>query len=449
MKKVLQLINTRVDPSRVLRLLSVLALHGDTLVKQEVIRRGRRVLDAIHAHRDNMLAAEFGVVALSHALEATYLHSGHEPFDFKDLLSAVLTLSTTLLCDPHPSHNLVLHIIPILIHGVEMLSRGHLQQITPQLEFFAALTRSTNISLRRASLIVFQTLNPREVNNYRPRRPPFSVRSHQIPPLLRRALEDYGFERCETWLVERFTNIIVKAVHDFVKDRDLYKFGVTMAEHLPQSTYIHRPEDYPDFAHPSSPYTTWKEYLPAAAKILRKRGDAVHLDMADILDLEYMFSGVNVERRVSFAREVLARNPQHAFAHMVLCVNLQYGEEAEQVAKDGLDLPSATPFLRRFFLRRLMAAGAAIASSVLLAASPSDERMRRDGTQRLDAALRYAEQLMNEAPPDSTEMIEAIDFYLAYTFVLRGSELSDDLSELQVRALRRASSGPFEIRLLN
>ncbi|KAI0808000.1 hypothetical protein C8Q74DRAFT_1380240 [Fomes fomentarius] len=182
LKKVLQLINTRVDPSRVLRLLSVLALHGDALVKQEVIRRGRRVLDAIHAHRNNMFAAEFGIVALSHALEATYLQSGHQPFDFKDLLSAVLTLSTNLLCDPHPSHNLVLHTIPILIHGVELLPRGHLQQITPQLEFFAALTRSTNISLRCASLVVFQTLNPKKVNIHRPQRPPFSVESHQIPP---------------------------------------------------------------------------------------------------------------------------------------------------------------------------------------------------------------------------------------------------------------------------
>ena len=215
---------------------------------------------------------------------------------------------------------------------------------------------------------------------------------------------------------------------------DFFTFGVTMAQHLLHSRCIRRSCDIPNLEQVAKPYRSWEDCMRAAAECLRGRGDPKYLDMADVLDLETAVSGGTGDRAgaVAMAREVLKRNPSHAYAHMIICIHTGVNTGLD-VGQNGLKLPGATPFIRRSILKCLTQVYTITALDLLLRAPPADTHLRRTGAETLTMAREYAEMFIAEAPPDCTDLVDVLDAYILHTFILRGSELSENLSELKVR----------------
>ena len=71
---------------------------------------------------------------------------------------------------------------------------------------------------------------------------------------------------------------------------------------------------------------------------------------------------------------------------------------------------------------------------------PGTEGDKRElGLAALRMARKNALTFMAEAPPDSTDMREILNWYILDTIALRGPELSEDLAAFQVRFSIRAS----------
>ena len=428
------------EPRGILHLLSLLSRHGESSARREVVREGKPILDAIKDHlgRDSDIV-EFGVATLAHALESVLDRDFPTNLFEKLRMYLLLTVTVNVCLDPTVSHTVALHAIPIIMHGIRACPWQLVKKnVTPALVFVAALSRSDNISLRCAALFIYSGLyDLPPVSNRVPicTNPSLNLTSRRLPPDLRRAVEDYGIDRCEATLLEKCTKALTQGIQDLIMTGDLYTFGTTMAEHLLHSRYTRSTGDIaPHLQRSRSSYRSWEDCMRAAAGCLRARRDPRHLDMADVLDLETAVSGGtgDPEDGVVLAREVLKRNPRHAFAHMILCIHTNDPVEAVQTAQRGLDLSDLTPFIRRSILRCLMHTHASAAWNILLGASPADERLRIAGAAGVKIALQYAEAFIAEAPPDCSHLSQVLDEYIVHTFVLAGSGLSENLSELEV-----------------
>ena len=446
LQKVLQLLAIPVDRGRVLQALSILTKTDERRRKVwvTVLSSNTSILDVLRDNGDDPSVTKFALAVIAHSLQSTYTRGppvnkskGLSPVDIN--VTELFKLTMNSLDGPFPGHGVVLHALTILDFCVRVYAHGSTQPITPALHLLAAFTRSANISLRCVAVSALESLATSSTDPA-PAPVPVPARSlarvlEDCPLHLRQLMENYGMERCELMEVERVSIKIVDILRIFVEDRDLYRLGTTLAYHLVRTTYTSRYDQFPDFAAAGVPREhRWKQCMRAAAEVLRERGDDAHLDMADVLDLEYMFSTSPPDRIVAFARKVLRRNPRHAFAHFCLCSNLPVlgPGEALQFATQGLELPDASPYMRRAFLTILLELSHTRAWNLLLGASPADAEMRKEGIVALEDALRYADMFFPESPPDCQALVRFLNRYITDTLILRGAGIGEDLSELQV-----------------
>ncbi|KAI0748751.1 hypothetical protein C8Q80DRAFT_756778 [Daedaleopsis nitida] len=433
--KALQLLGTAqaVDPCtrrRTLHLVSMLSRYEDEPGVKMSLRKGNLALKTFRRFPSDPRMRDFAIATVAHSVDV-------EIRDY-DLATGWPETITSALADPFAAHDELRHAIPILIYFAHGRSSHEMEKLPGITAFFAALSRSYDITLRCLSMWTLVGI-PSLFDNMPTS---FVLTPERLPPHLRRTLEEYGMDRCDSILMERFMRKLSPILRDLVKYHDLYKFGTVMAEHLVLSQYVCRYKYLPKFPVKGLPYETWKHALPAAAKVLRERGDAAHLDMADILDLEFMIScSTDPNEKLSLARAVIARNPRHGFARMVFCLEAQDREEAIRVAEEGLELcRDASPYIRRQLLRHLAQDNTQKGWFLLLGASLSDVERRSAGASCLEAVARYAGMFISEAPPDAEYLVHVLDLYLVNMLILRGSALSENLSELQPYLDRREAA---------
>ncbi|TFK93224.1 hypothetical protein K466DRAFT_581180 [Polyporus arcularius HHB13444] len=427
------------DQGCLLKLFSLIVRHGSDSVKLEILRHHMLpMIVVLERHLKDPHASEFGVIAVSHCYEAV-----HPPFSLKNppgIADGGLALSMEAIVEifrrSNPSHNLILHGLPILMLHARLCPWDMVDDLTPSLQLFCAMTRSENIILRCAAMWVFLGVYPKELEDATPdlfSPLEFDDSLEDLPADLRAAMESYGIDRCETTLLRRCTEGFLDLLWDFLDDRSLYKFGRTMADILVQGRYVYGDDDIPDYENSDLPFSDWVECMPAAARVLRQHphGSAADLDRADVLDLEYLIMTKPSAEVEDFARRVMARNPQHAYAHVIFCMRAADHEEVLQVAKDGLQIEHITPYMRRHLLLVLMDRHIAKAWTLLLEATPANARRRRLGTDALLVGLEYAQVLMREAPPDSRDLMRVFNAFILNTLPARGHELSEDLRELR------------------
>ncbi|KAI0697317.1 hypothetical protein C8T65DRAFT_26518 [Cerioporus squamosus] len=427
------------DQGCLLKLFSLFVRHGSDSVRLEILREHMLTMVVVLEQRlKDPHASEFAVIAICHSYEAVY-----PPFSLKNppgITDGALGLSMETITDIfrrfNPSHNLILHGLPTLMLHARLCPWDMVDDITPTLQLFCAMTRSENITLRCAAMWVFLGVYPKQLETSTPDLfSPLDCDTYpkDFPADLRAVMEDYGTDRCETTLLRKCTELFIDLLWDFLDDRSLFKFGTKMANILVRGRYVYGDDDIPDYADSDLPFDDWVECMPAAAGVLRKHphGLAADVDRADVLDLEYLIMTKPDEEVEAFARDVMARNPNHAYAHVIFCIRGANHEEVLQVAKRGLEIENITPYLRRHLLLVLMDRHIAKAWTLLLEATPADTRRRRIGTDALLAGLGYAEVLIREAPPDSLELMRVFNTYILNTLPARGHELSEDLAELR------------------
>ena len=427
------------DQGCLLKILSLIVRHGGDSVKLEILREHMLPLIVVlEQHLDDFRSSELAVITICHCYEILY-----PPFTYKDppgfsdgALSLAVNTITDIFRHSNPSHNLIIHGLPTLMLGARVCPWDMIDDMALTLQLFCAMTRSENISLRCSATWVLLGVYPRELEKGAPSLfSPLRFTLEGFPADLRAVMDEYGLERCETTLLRRCTKLFIDLLWNFLDDQNLFKFGTKMANILIHGRYFYDDGDIPDYAESNLPFDDWVECMPAAAKVLRQHphGGAVDLDRADVLDLEYLIMGKPHEEVEAFARNVMARNPQHAYAHVLFCMRAANHQEVLEVAKRGLEIEDITPYLRRHLLVVLMDRYVTKAWTFLLEAGPADTRMHKVGTEALLTGLEYAEVMLREAPPDARDLMRVFNTYILNVISARGPELSEDLSELKVR----------------
>lgn len=424
--KLLNILSSPTEIPRVFVTLSLISQYGNDDVRGQILRGASQLVYAMSIWRYPVVI-EHAVVTLAHCFEPQLFSERTVPGMMRETpLPSILSTTTELLfAPPTPSPRTVLHALPILMLGAEIFSAlpERQEEATPILELLAVLIRSPDISLRCAAMWLFSHLysedEPADLD------PPSTFITHTE--------QTASHEYCQ---MERTSQHFVVASWDYLKDRDLLKFGRSMVAIIQEAQYLYVDGFAPtpdDFKIAKLPFKSWEECLPAAAALLRQAGE---LDDADLLELEYLMITTSMELAASRAKEVMARNPQHVHAHFVFCTTSQDRETSFQVAIRGAELKKVTPFWRRQLLVNATELSGLKAWNLLLSASPSDWQRRRAGEEYLKAQLNYAETFISIAPPDSRDLPRIIDCYITCMLILRGPVLSADLAELKVRGVQ-------------
>ena len=145
-------------------------------------------------------------------------------------------------------------------------------------------------------------------------------------------------------------------------------------------------------------------------------------------------------------REVIMRNPSNPYALVVGVLHVRDHaadpEAALRIATETLQRADAVPlhpYVRRHILFSLIQLVYQIGWSALLLTHPGPDaaRTHTHAAACLRAVVGWAGRFCADAPPDAIDLPRALELQLTCELVLRGSKLSDGLSELEVRQRRR------------
>ena len=443
LSKITSLLSTPVDCIRVLCILPYLTQHGDSSARLEVLRSCDYLFHAIQNQNGNPALPEYAIVALAHSVDPMYRHGVDAPteldnFPITTLLDVILDLLRP--SESSLSHSATVHAIVILRWIVDSCPWEMVDNITPALRFFAGFLRCDNISLRSVALHPFCALYPKERHMSNVNVPgPYKYALEDLPPGVRHIVEGYGVERCETTLFARVRGNFLAAARNLLSDGDLYNFGTTIAQGLVEcrDAIDFRDVDLPNPRDLGLPFASWESRIPAAADVVRTHSGEHNSDMADVLHLELLsFRHSRDDVVAAFARNVLARNPRHIYAHIMLYDSTADREEALGVARNALDLLDASPYTRRLFLRMFFHSSVAKAWTILSGASPHERQVWMHGSDILEEGIKAAESYISGAPPDCRDSVDVLDQYITWTFLLKGAKVGRGLASLQVRVCR-------------
>ncbi|KAI0703512.1 hypothetical protein C8T65DRAFT_578742, partial [Cerioporus squamosus] len=228
----------------------------------------------------------------------------------------------------------------------------------------------------------------------------------------------------------------VEAMSKAARDQDLASLGRSIADIVKRSPAVvegnwqQLQRSGNQLGGRGLPFSRWSDALPECAKVLRRSGARADRDAADILDMKFFMLRDRAEEAVALAKETIARDPTHVYAHYMvsLCGDTAEGFEA---ATRGLQCPEVTPFLRKQMLWRAVDFGVWQGFEQILTADEDDIQSRDMGVALLHTAWENAKTFLTEAAPDAHLRLTMLGWSLLLTFVLRGPELSDNLTEIE------------------
>jgi hypothetical protein len=173
--------------------------------------------------------------------------------------------------------------------------------------------------------------------------------------------------------------------------------------------------------------------LPVCAKKIRDRGIAKESEIADVLYLKWALSNTSAVGRHRIADTAIKRNPGNAYLYYIRSLRASPTEGLE-IARKGLMCSGLTDFLRSQLLNLVVehSLAAALQSIGDLEISGSHGV---DGPRiaRLKSAFGDSANLTLRAPLDGFRTRKTILSHVFLCIAYKGSEISQDLTELQVR----------------
>lgn len=411
-------------------------------VLDDIARHGDDLCHIIQDHPNDRLVTELAVVILAHIAHLKILSlpkaSNRQLADMglRDMLPTMLHVMRS----PHPSKSLFMHALMALVTTAQYIPAQC--KPYPSLNIlFVALLRANDLRTRSAALEGI--LNICHIDSEADK---YEVDLHHLAQSLDCAqppLASIGVtrENYPQWLRQsdsahlyRQSVKYMEALSQAARDRDLCELGRTIADIVQRSpstvegSWQELEQDVS--GRRPSPEFSFSLALPECAKALRL-GTPSNRDAADVLDMKYYMLHDRTQEAMALAQQTSSRNPDHPYPYYVisLCSTRSEGLSA---AIRGLRCPTITPFLRKQLLWRAVELGASHGFQQILTAHIEDKRAQEMGLANLRTAWRNAQTFLTEAPVDAHLRLTIIGWSFLLIFALRGPELSQNLTELNV-----------------
>jgi hypothetical protein len=183
------------------------------------------------------------------------------------------------------------------------------------------------------------------------------------------------------------------------------------------------------------PYDNFVDALAVAARALREKDSIEYADTADVLQIKFCLIRKQYETARTIAQAGMKRSPQEQYWYYICSLLEQNPTAAEQKlrwAKRGLACPNKGDYLRYCLFNNATRAAIQMAINIL-------ETERKDSPRivlavaMLHSARDDCMEFLSEAPPDCREMEEMLVIFMCVEMVLKGSGLSPNLREFEVR----------------
>ena len=444
-----------------LNALTMVTHHGGLEARQAIARQNKALVKAIHDHPDDPKVAELAIVTMDHATEA-FVTAENRPrlADLKEIvIQSVLQTTVDVFRRPAISHELFTHGFGLLSAATHHCPK-ECRAVPGLLTLLAAFLRSNSINMRATAMGGILRL---PISSCEPEAQHFDLARMMAavergpPDHLLDILYDYGIDRSEVFVSTAvsvdYQNAMTQAAHD----RDLRALGRKLAGLILRTEFSvseggFQTADGRPMGIPGLPFSRWTDALPLCAAALRERADGSpgDLDAADVVELKFLNMRQRVPEALAHARAAQRRNPRLAYAYYIESMGADAAGGLRAVKK-GLRCPGLTPFLRCQMLWRATGHAGREGLRILQEARDEDKEARAEGAAFLVSAWEDAKTFIAEAPPDTRHMLGMLGWYVLLTIVVRGSEVSADLRELDVssrfivRTDRLAGGGAFAL----
>ncbi|TFK49399.1 hypothetical protein OE88DRAFT_1662959 [Heliocybe sulcata] len=423
-----------------LRALSTVTHHGGSETRVEIAKKTPALLEIIHENPSDPKVAELAIVVLSHAIGAVLdAETTPDPkiiktVDFPQVLRTIIAQ----LKRPTTSYYLISHAVGLLGAATQRCSKEY-KSFPPALSFLVAILRCRDINHRcegLGGLIRYNHQSAEDDLRQADPRKMMSAVQRGFPKRLNDVLMQYGPERCDVYLTLSCTKDHTAAMMQNAQDRDFFKLGKVLARLILMTEFSiaegmfqsqNPVTGQPEVIDVGLPYTMWSDALPHCAKALRSKGE---LDLADIIDLKYHIMKARIPAAVEHAKHAIKRSPEVAYFYYAITMTADL-ELGLRFAKKGLKAKQITPFVRFGLLRRAVDHAGTLGIQILT--SPQGyhgEQKWDEGVAFLTSALEDAKTFIENAPPDSRQMKNMLNWYIILTLTMKGSEMSHELKEL-------------------
>ncbi|KAJ8509407.1 hypothetical protein ONZ45_g8429 [Pleurotus djamor] len=440
LQKLLPLLDDDRSRHMALIALSTVTHHGGTACRAEIARHSPKLVQLMQELPDDTKVIELCIVILSHSIVAVVAET--EPPSNKALreiaLPAVLNTTIDNLRKPTTTHNAINHAIPLLSTPT-MNCPKICKDIPSLIKFLVAGLRSADWITRSSCLGGLLRLHAAESQLDRadidPQR--MIAAAKAFPPHIQDIFMAYGVTNTDYYQLVLTSRDNQQAFMQCAQDHNLYSLAIKLGECIGRTEYsitqgafqVQNPRTGAlETADLGLPFRMWADSLPHCAKAIREQGTPEQQHIADILDIKYWIMKQQVPRAVTIAKAALEKWPQVAYFYyaITLSADLPAGLRA---AKKGLKCKQTTPFLRFQMLQRaVMHAGDL---GIVTLQDGHDERKWEEGITFLQSAYDDAKTYLEQAPPDSRHIKNMAYWYILLTFVLKGPDMSTDMTELR------------------
>ena len=418
-------------------------------VLREIAQHGKTLSRVIRDESSNRKVKEAALMIMAHSVQyhvcsiPSTPDSGFEDLDWREMLQTALDTLRT----PQPSCPLLTHALMLLVTPVHHVPARCMDETSLILVLVALLRTkglATRASAMEAMLVLCQVGSGPDTYGVDLVRLADSLERPRPPPV---ALTFVTWEDYPQWLHQseslhlyRSSSDYIEAMSQAVRDRDLCSLGRSVAN-LAQHSFSAVEGRWEELqrrigqrSYPNLPFNLWSDALPECASQLRLTGIASDLDAADILDMKYFTMHDMKAEAVVLAKKTIERNPKNTYAYYVISVSGDMADGLE-AALQGLRCPALNPFLRKQLLCRAEELGMWQGIQHILTADVGDQESYDQGAMLLDAAYKHTETFLIEASQDAHLRVTMLGWNILLAFVLHGSELSDDLKEIQVSTI--------------
>lgn len=428
-----------------LNALVLITHHGGTETRKEIALRNKIFIKLVQDHPDDPRVAEGAITILGHVTEAVVDEEDPPSPALLEqaMVKTVLETVVATLRKPTVSRKLLIHALSLLVCAPRHCPT-ECRAVPGLITLLVAFTRSKSIDIRALALngLLRLAIRNRQQDVPPPPQPDrlMEAAARSPPDHLLDILHDYGTKRGDLFLICESMAEYAQAMMRAQRDHDMYALGKKLAYVVQRSEYVidiqaadgHYEQD-------GAPFVQWTDAFPLAAKALRDKGD---LDDADIVQLKFFIFCKRFPESNSLAHAVIKRNPRLSYAYYALSLDEDHEDTGEilRAVKKGLKCPDTTAFVRNQLLWRGILLAAERGLHILLERRKGDPAARSEASAFLVSAWEDAKTFITEAPPDSRHMLGVVGWYVLLTIVIRGPELSEDLSELDVSVIVRVST---------
>ncbi|KIY45102.1 hypothetical protein FISHEDRAFT_49998, partial [Fistulina hepatica ATCC 64428] len=423
--KIMHLVDIDYCRHLVLRALTSITHHGGLATKNKIaVECTAKLVSLLRSYPDDYIVADLAVSTLSHSVSPLFEEEETAKLATLDLKALLLEVMYALK-RPSANDHLISH-AQSLFATASMTCDGLFKSNASLTNFLVASLKNPDWVVRGTTLGGLIRLYASEDEPDRAAIAPLLIMMglRNLPPHLKRPLEAYGLQRCDTTLLlstfNEYQDVIVQAN----QDGDLYKLGLKLVD------FILRVEFSVNEGYCTSsklPFTAWTDSLPHCARVLRARSKEVE---ANILEIKYAIAQQRIPDAVTIARRGLVRNPHVAYYYYAITMASD-AVEGLKAAKKGLKCKSVTSFVRFQLMQRAVFHAGELGIRALQ--SPGGGNTWDEGIAFLLSAVEDAETYIAEAPPDIRNMKNVVYWAILLAFVTNENGISEDLHEIKVR----------------